>query len=341
VISYDELQLAARNHGMPLEALRHEITPVGLHYLLTHYDIPVVDPATWRLTVDGLVDRPLSLSLDELRGREAVTMPVTMECAGNGRAQLEPHVVSQPWVTEAIGTMEWTGVPLSALLGEVGVRGDEIVFTGLDRGVEGGVEQDYARSLSRADCEEALLAYACNGVPLPPQHGFPLRLVVPGWYGMTSVKWLTRITVQDEPFEGYQMVTGYRLKRDEDDPGTPITRIEPRSLMTPPGIPDFMTRKRFLPPGPVRLEGRAWSGWAPIERVEVGIDGVWRDAELGKPPGPSAWAPFWLDWDATPGDHVLSARAHDTGGRSQPDAPPWNVGGYSNNAIQRITVTVR
>jgi DMSO/TMAO reductase YedYZ molybdopterin-dependent catalytic subunit len=341
VISYDELQLAARNHGMPLEALRHEITPVGLHYLLTHYDIPVVDPGAWRLTVDGLVDRPLELTLGELRGREAVTMPVTMECAGNGRAQLEPHVVSQPWVTEAIGTMEWTGVPVPALLGEAGVTGDVVVFTGLDRGVEGGVEQDYARSLSRADCEGALLAYACNGVPLPPQHGFPLRLVVPGWYGMTSVKWLTRITVQDEPFEGYQMITGYRLKRDEDDPGTPVTRIEPRSLMTPPGIPDFMTRKRFLPPGPVRLEGRAWSGWAPIERVEVGIDGVWRDAELGEPPGPSAWAPWWLEWDATPGDHVLSARAHDAGGRSQPDAPPWNVGGYANNAIQRIPVTVR
>jgi DMSO/TMAO reductase YedYZ molybdopterin-dependent catalytic subunit len=268
-------------------------------------------------------------------------MPVTMECAGNGRAQLEPHVVSQPWVTEAIGTMEWTGVPVPALLGEAGVTGDVVVFTGLDRGVEGGVEQDYARSLSRADCEGALLAYACNGVPLPPQHGFPLRLVVPGWYGMTSVKWLTRITVQDEPFEGYQMITGYRLKRDEDDPGTPVTRIEPRSLMTPPGIPDFMTRKRFLPPGPVRLEGRAWSGWAPIERVEVGIDGVWRDAELGEPPGPSAWAPWWLEWDATPGDHVLSARAHDAGGRSQPDAPPWNVGGYANNAIQRVAVTVR
>jgi molybdenum-dependent oxidoreductase-like protein len=96
-----------------------------------------------------------------------------------------------------------------------------------------------------------------------------------------------------------------------------------------------------VPPGPIRLEGRAWSGWAPIERVEVGIDGVWHDAELGEPPGPSAWAPWWLDWDATPGDHVLSARAHDAGGRSQPDAPPWNVGGYSNNAIQRIPVTVR
>jgi DMSO/TMAO reductase YedYZ molybdopterin-dependent catalytic subunit len=341
MISLDELQLAARNHGMPLEALRHEITPVGLHYLLTHYDIPLVDAGAWRLTVDGLVDRPLELTLDDLRARETVTMPVTMECAGNGRTQVEPHVVSQPWITEAIGTMEWTGVPVTALLAEAGATGGEVVFTGLDRGVEGGVVQDYARSLSRADCDGALLAYGCNGEPLPPQHGFPLRLIVPGWYGMTSVKWLQRITLQDEPFEGYQMVTGYRIKRDEDDLGTPVTRIEPRSLMTPPGIPDFMTRRRFLPPGPVRLEGRAWSGWAPIERVEVGIDGVWRDAELGEPPGPAAWTPWWADWDAPEGEHILCARAHDAGGRSQPDEPPWNVGGYANNAIQRIPVTVR
>jgi DMSO/TMAO reductase YedYZ molybdopterin-dependent catalytic subunit len=341
VISLEELQLAARNHGMPLEALRHEITPVGLHYLLTHYDIPVVDGAAWRLAVDGRVQHELELSLDGLRARNAVTMPITMECAGNGRAQLEPHVVSQPWLTEAVGTMEWTGVPVAALLAEAGAEGDEVVFTGLDRGVEGGVEQDYARSLSVAECDGALLAYACNGAPLPPQHGFPLRLIVPGWYGMTSVKWLQRITVVDEPFEGYQMVTGYRMKRDDDDPGTPITRIEPRSLITPPGIPDFMTRRRFLPPGRVRLEGRAWSGWGPIERVEVSVDGVWRDAELGEPPGPAAWAPWWLEWDAPAGEHELSARAHDTTGRSQPDAAPWNVGGYANNAIQRIPVTVR
>lgn len=340
MISREELQLAARNHGMPLEALRHEITPLGLHYLLTHYDIPVVDAAAWRLVVDGRVERPLELTLDQLRARESRTVPVTMECAGNGRAQLEPHVVSQPWLTEAVGTMRWTGVPVTALLAEAGADGLEVVFTGLDRGVEGGVEQDYARSLALADCDGALLAYACNGVPLPPQHGFPLRLVVPGWYGMTSVKWLARITVVDEPFEGYQMVTGYRIKRDEDDPGTPVTRIEPRSLMAPPGIPDFMTRRRFLPPGRVRLEGRAWSGWAPIERVEVGVDGAWAVAELGDPPGPAAWTPWWFDWEAAEGEHELSVRARDASGRGQPDAPPWNVGGYANNAIQRVTVTV-
>jgi sulfane dehydrogenase subunit SoxC len=345
-ITLEELQLAARNHGMPLEALRHEITPLGLHYLLVHYDIPVVDPAAWRLTIGGRVDRPLELSIDDLRAREPLSQPVTMECAGNGRARLEPRPISQPWLAEAIGTAEWTGVPLATLLAEAGLAADalEVVFTGLDRGVEGDVVQLYERSLSIADAErdDVLLAYACNGEPLPPQHGFPLRLVVPGWYGMTSVKWLQRITVVAEPFEGYQMVTGYRMRAHEDDEGSPVTRIEPRSLMVPPGIPDFLTRRRFLPPGPVRLEGRAWSGWGPIERVEVSTDGgtSWRCAQLGDPPGAAAWAPWSFDWDAPEGEHELRVRTRDATGRSQPDDPPWNIGGYANNAVQRVPVTV-
>ena len=122
-ISQEELQLAARNHGMPLEALRWDVTPVGLHYLLIHYDIPVVDPAAWRLEVGGRVERELSLSLEDLRARPAVTRAVTMECAGNGRARLEPHVVSQPWLLEAVGNAEWTGVPVAALLEEAGLAG--------------------------------------------------------------------------------------------------------------------------------------------------------------------------------------------------------------------------
>ena len=346
-ISLEELQLAARNHGMPLEALKHEITPLGLHYLLVHYDIPVVDPDAWRLTIGGRVRAGLELSLDDLRARDAVTAPVTMECAGNGRALLAPRPVSQPWLTEAVGTAEWTGIRLRDLLDDAGLGADavEVVFTGLDRGVEGGVEQVYERSLTLEDArrDDVLLAYACNGVPLPPQHGFPLRLVVPGWYGMTSVKWLQRITVVDEPFTGYQMVTGYRMRSGDDDPGTPITRIAPRALLVPPGIPDFMTRRRFLDAGARQLEGRAWSGWGPIERVEVSTDGgsTWKAATLGDPPGPAAWAPFTFDWDATEGEHVVCARAHDATGRSQPAAPPWNVGGYANNSLQRIPVTVR
>ena len=140
--SIEEVQLAARNHAMPLEALRYPITPLGLHYLLTHYDIPEVDVTGWRLSIGGLVARPLSLTLEELRGRPSTTMPVTLECAGNGRALLSPRPVSQPWLNEAVGTLTWTGTPLRGVLEEAGLdEGSvEVLFTGLDRGVEDGVE---------------------------------------------------------------------------------------------------------------------------------------------------------------------------------------------------------
>src|SRR5689334_21483565 len=197
-ITLEELGLAGRNHALPLEALRHELTPIGLHYLLIHFDIPAVDATAWRLRVDGLVDRPLELSLDDLKARPTRTETVTLECAGNGRALLAPRALSQPWLREAVGTAAWTGTPLAPLLEEAGVAdgATEVVFTGLDRGIQGEVEHAYARSLplDEARRDDLLLAYAINGEPLPPQHGYPLRLVVPGWYGMTHVKWLDTIT---------------------------------------------------------------------------------------------------------------------------------------------------
>jgi sulfane dehydrogenase subunit SoxC len=159
-ITPPELRLAARNHALPLEALRHPITPAGLHYLLIHYDIPVVDPEAFRLEIAGAVARPLSLSLDDLRERERVSLPVTFECAGNGRALLEPRPVSQPWLTGAVGTAEWAGAALGPLLEEAGVMPGavEALFTGLDRGVEGGVAQAYERALPVAEAFGGLLA---------------------------------------------------------------------------------------------------------------------------------------------------------------------------------------
>jgi DMSO/TMAO reductase YedYZ molybdopterin-dependent catalytic subunit len=346
-ISREELQLATRNHGMPLEALRWPVTPVGLHYLLIHYDIPTVDPDGWRLAVDGRVERPRSFTLAELRARPAVTRLVTLECAGNGRARLSPRAISQPWLLEAVGTAEWTGTPLAPLLDEAGVARDavEVVFGGLDRGVEGGVEQGYQRSLplTEARREEVLLAWAVNGQALPPQHGFPLRLLVPGWYGMTSVKWLQRITVTAEPFDGYQQTRAYRWRHSPDEPGEPVTRIVPRSLMVPPGIPDFLTRRRFVPLEPCRLEGRAWSGWGPITRVEVSADGgrTWAAAELADPPAPHAWQAWSYLWEpAEPGEYELCCRAADATGREQPTRPRWNLGGYADNDVHRVAVTV-
>src|SRR5215204_243889 len=345
-ITLDELQLSGRNHSIPLEALKHDITPIGLHYLLTHFDIPKVDAETWQLEVGGLVEKPLTLTLTEVRARPARTMPVTLECAGNGRALIEPRPMSQPWLQGAVGTAEWTGTPLAPLLGEAGVAAEakEIVFSGLDRGIQDNLEHAYERSLPVAEAQrdEMLLAYEVNGQPLPPQHGFPLRLVVPGWYGMTHVKWLRSIDVVAEPFLGWQQQLAYVLQASEDDEGSPVTRMLPRSLVVPPGIPDFLTRDRFLPAGPCPLTGRAWSGWAPIERIEVSADGgrTWTDAELEEPLDDHAWRGWRYEWDPHPGEHELCSRATDASGRTQPVDPEWNVGGYCNNAVQRVRVVV-
>jgi DMSO/TMAO reductase YedYZ molybdopterin-dependent catalytic subunit len=328
---------------MPLEALRYPVTPVGLHYLLIHYDVPVVEPETWRLTVRG--ERELVLGLEELRARPAAEVTVTMECAGNGRAKLDPRPVSQPWLLEAVGTARWRGTPLRPLLEEAGIGGAvEVLCTGLDRGIEAEEEQAFQRSLPLEEAlrDEVLLAYEMNGAPLPPQHGFPLRLVVPGWYGMTNVKWLERIELVDTPFAGYQNSWSYRLRQAEEEEGVPLDRMQPRSLMVPPGIPEFMTRDRTVEAGEVLLEGRAWSGHAPVDRVEVSIDGgaTWDAAELEPAGEPWAWRGWSYRWNAQPGEHVLCCRARDEAGNEQPHEPPWNLGGYANNAVQAVRVTV-
>jgi len=342
-----ELRLSTRNHGMPLEALSYAVTPIGLHYLLIHYDIPVVDPKSWRLEIGGRVRRKLSLSLDDLRARPRVTLPITFECAGNGRALLSPRPISQPWLVEAVGTGEWTGTPLKDLLAEAELEDDavEVLFTGLDRGVEGGQEQSYERSLSTADAEAdaVLLAYELNGEPLPPQHGFPLRLVVPGWYGMTNVKWLLAITALDEPFTGFQQTEAYRLRQADEEIGEPVTRMMPRALMVPPGIPDFLTRTRILGRETCELTGRAWSGWAPIVSVDVTTDGgaTWLPAELEAATSRFAWAGWRAEWTPPgPGSYRLGCRAADAAGNGQRDDPLWNVKGYANNGVHWIEALV-
>lgn len=343
--SFEELALATRNRGMPLEALRYDVTPTGLHYLLVHFDIPYVDPTSWRLRIDGNVDHPHGLSLADVMALPQRTETVTLECAGNGRARMSPRALSQPWLFEAVGTAEWTGTSLQHVLDAAGVRDDsvEVVFTGADHGIQGDVEHDYARSLplSEAAREDVLLAWAMNGRPLEPQHGAPLRLLVPGWYGMTSVKWLSRIEAVTEPFDGYQQAQAYVFQQDEDDPGRPVSRIQVRALMVPPGFPDFPERRRILPAGTTVIRGRAWCGTAPVASVELGIDGQWCPAEVSAGAGPYAWSEWHYAWDATPGEHVLACRATDTDGNTQPDTAPWNVQGLSNNLIQEVPVIVR
>ena len=180
-----------------------------------------------------------------------------------------------------------------------------------------------------------------SGRPLEPQHGSPLRLIVPGWYGMTSVKWLTSIEASRQPFAGYQQAIAYHYRRDADDPGEPVSRIRVRALMIPPGFPEFLTRRRTVEAGSVTLRGRAWSGQAEVTRVEVGADGSWSDAQLEAPVGDYAWRGWSYEWQAEPGEHVLSCRATDASGASQPTEQPWNHEGLGNNLVQEVRVTVR
>ena len=342
----EEVALAARNSGMPLEALRYDLTPAGLHYLLIHFDIPFADAHAWRLEIGGLVERPQVLSLAALRALPSRSVAVTLECAGNGRGQLSPRYPSVPWLEEGVSTAQWTGVPLADALACAGLHADarELVFRGADRGLDRGVEHDYARSLpiDEAMKPDVLLAYAMNGQPLLPQHGRPLRLIVPGWYGMASVKWLARIEAMDRPFDGLQQAVSYRFKKQAGEAGVPCALMRVNSLMAPPGIPDFYSRRRFLAAGRVTLTGRAWSGGGtPVAGVEFAIDGAWREARIEASQGRFAWCRWSFEWDATPGEHQLACRATDGAGNAQPEEPEWDQAGFGNNAIQRVRVTVR
>jgi DMSO/TMAO reductase YedYZ molybdopterin-dependent catalytic subunit len=191
--------------------------------------------------------------------------------------------------------------------------------------------------------QEVFLAYAINGQPLPPQHGFPLRLVVPGWYGMTHVKWLRSITVVTRPFRGYQQEPAYHVTSTWDELGAPVTRMLPRSLMVPPGIPHFLPRTRQLGLGRWILEGRAWSGRGRIVRVEVSTDAgrSWADADLERDGEDYAWQSWRYTWDVDQaGQYELCCRATDAAKNVQPLTAPWNAHGVCNNQVQRVTVVV-
>ncbi len=290
--------------------------------------------------------RPLSLTLDEVRARPSVSAPVTLECAGNGRALLSRKTDSwMPWLYGGCSTAEWRGAPAGPLLEEAGVLEGavEVLFTGRDRGIEEGITQHFERSLPLVETlrPEVLLAYEMNGAPLPARHGFALRLVVPGWYGMASVKWLERITVLAKPYAGY-MQTSFVIQQRDDDPGTFVSRIAPRSLMVRPGMlnddGEWVVGSRDL-----ELRGRAWSGWGAIQRVEVSLDGgeTWRNARLEPPISSHAWVE-WRFRATLPrkGRSELCSRATDAAGNVQPVKESWNLGGFANNAVERVPVVV-
>ena len=251
-----------------------------------------------------------------------------------------------PWMFEAVGTSEWTGTLLQPLIEKALPKDDvvDIVFSGADRGLDKGVEHFFERSLSLQQLEEleVLLVYEMNGLPLLPQHGAPVRIIVPGWYGMASVKWLCEIKAITQPFDGFQQTGTYCYREDKDAPGRPVQDIRVKSLIEPPGIPDWVTRKRLVEPGLIALSGRAWTGGGRrVVKVEVEINGVWQEASLCEAVGKYAWVKWSYNWDAQSGEYVLRSRATDDQGNVQPLTPPWDEGGFGNNSVHEVCVFVR
>ena len=318
------------------------LTPADRFYLRNHFGIPVLDEASWRLSVGGLVREPMELSLAELKKMTTDTFVATLECAGNGRALFSPATEGAQWQLGAVSTAEWAGVRLDEVLDRAGIRPDatELVFRGADRGtVDGSAEPIFfERSLAVDDAREsgALLAYSMNGEPLPVKHGAPLRLVVPGWYAVASVKWLTGIRVASAAFDGY-FQTGhyvYELPRGGTLVREPVRMQRVRALITEPRSGQRHSRDELT------VCGVAWSGAAPIARVQVSVaGGAWQDARLTGESSAHGWQRWkYLARAVRPGETTLRARATDLAGHTQPEQPEWNRRGYGGNFIHEVRV---
>jgi DMSO/TMAO reductase YedYZ molybdopterin-dependent catalytic subunit len=318
------------------------VMPNARFYVRNHFHIPDLDSADFRLSVGGLVDRPLTLSVHDLRRMTSQTLVVTLECAGNGRTLFDPPIEGEKWNFGAVSTAEWTGVPLTEVLDRAGVRSGarDVVFRGADAGTVEGRSVRFERSLplDQARATEALLAYAMNGEPLPIQHGAPLRLVVPSWYAVASVKWLTGIELVDRAFEGYYQTEKYWYQwlREGNVVREPVTLQQVRALITEPAP------GQEIPCGELAIRGVAWSGAAQIARVEVGVEaGRWQEARLVGERKRHSWQ-WWelLTHVEISGPATLRARATDLAGRTQPQRAEWNQLGYGNNSIHELPIRI-
>jgi len=319
------------------------VMPNGRFYIRNHFQIPNLNAADYRLVVGGLVRRKLSLSLRDLMQMPSQTLFATLECAGNGRTEFDPPIPGEKWAFGAVSTAEWTGVPLKAVLDHAGIESSarEVLFRGADRGtVEGSsgtIRFERSLRLDEAGGSGAILAYVMNGEPLPIHHGFPLRLIVPSWYAVASVKWLTDIELIGQPFAGHFQTKKYcyEWQRGSEDAREPVTRMQVRALITEPNQGSEIER------GDIAIRGVAWSGIAPIERVEVNTGGAWHQANLIGQPSRQAWQRWELVTRINaPGPAMLRARATDSAGRVQPEHAEWNRLGYGNNSIQEVAIRV-
>ena len=321
------------------------VMPNARFYVRNHFETPRLDPASWQLEVSGLVERPLRLSLRDLHNMRSETVVATLECAGNGRSGFDPPAAGEQWQLGAVSTAEWTGVPLAEILDRAGLTPEalEIVFRGADQGNVGEAADPirFERSLPVTDAGHSgsLLAYAMNGEPLPLEHGYPLRLIVPGWYAVASVKWLTEIEVMGSPFTGFFQAKRYvyETQRDGTMAREPVRLQQVRSVITQPSAGQEVTA------GDLVVRGVAWSGAAPIDKVEVSIGGgPWQNARLIGQRHRHSWQ-WWelLTRIDSRGPTTLQARATDLAGRTQPERPQWNRLGYGGNAVQNVPLVVR
>jgi DMSO/TMAO reductase YedYZ molybdopterin-dependent catalytic subunit len=335
---------------MALEGFLDYITPLDQFFVRSHVYTPRVDVDTWRLTIDGQVDSPLGLTMADLRRMPAADVLSVLECAGNGRRFYAPPVAGLQWGHGAVGNARWRGVRLADVLKRAGARASarEVLFNGAD--VPIGTMPDFQRSipLSKALDANTLLAFEMNGQPLPVEHGFPLRVVVPGWAGDSWIKWVTSLTVLDRDHDGFWMARAYRRPIDAVSPGAavPLDRTEPvTSLRVKSVIATPLDGASVRPGTAIAIRGAAWSGdGGPVTSVDVSVDGGqnWTPATLPRNQrtdfGWRLWDHRWRPTRA--GSYTILARARDAAGSVQPLEQQWNPSGYLWNVMPRITITV-
>jgi DMSO/TMAO reductase YedYZ molybdopterin-dependent catalytic subunit len=334
---------------MPLEGFLDDITPLERLFVRSHHYTPKVDLGTWKLKIGGRVSKPVELTFEQIQKMPKVEVVAVMECAGNGRSFFEPSMAGLQWEHGAVGNVKWGGVRLADVLKLAGVdeKAVEVIFDGADTPV--GTQSDFQRGipLNRAMSPEVMLAYEANGQPLPTSHGFPLRVVVPGWASDSWTKWLVGIQVLDKPFEGFYMKTAYRHPGKAAKPGTavdpaqmvPVTRLKPKSVLT------FPTHNAQVEVGkPINITGVVWSGGgAPVTVGQISVDGgaTWENVRPSTYNGPFAWRSVLLTY--TPpeeGYYRILIRAGDNTGEIQPNIQSWNPSGYGWNACHWIGVDV-
>jgi DMSO/TMAO reductase YedYZ molybdopterin-dependent catalytic subunit len=330
---------------MPLDGFKDWITPVDRFFVRCHTYTPErPNMSEWKLKVDGVVNQTLSLSMDDLKKLPRVELVGVLECAGNGRTFYQPHLPGAQWRFGSVGNGKWAGVRFRDVLEKARLKDSakEILFDGAD--VPLGKMEDFRRTVpvKKALDPDTLLAYEMNGQALPIEHGFPLRLIVPGWAGDSWVKWLQHIEVLDREFDGFWMKSAYRHPPGHVEPGTavdpaqmvPVTDLSVKSVIATPGS--------WAKPGTIRISGTAWSNGSPVAGVEVSVDDgrTWRTARLGKDQSRYAWRLWALDWKASEGKYTLRARAKNAAGQVQPLAQEWNPSGYLWNVAQPVAVEV-